>query len=74
MRAARARDKVCQRCGKTPKEAGKALDVHHLVPFRQFGLARHAEANRIENLIALCNPCHLLTEWEGNRRQATEPK
>ena len=66
-RATRSRDKACRRCGKTPKETGKALDVHHLVPFRSFGLARHAEANDISNLIAYCNPCHLLVEWETNR-------
>lgn len=63
-RAARLRDKVCQRCGNKPQ---RALDVHHIVPFRAFGLARHAEANQLSNLVALCNKCHLEIEWETNR-------
>lgn len=67
MRAVRVRDQVCQRCQKSSKETGRALDVHHVVPFRAFGLARHAEANTLSNLIAYCNPCHLLVEWEVNR-------
>lgn len=68
MRAVRARDKVCQRCGKTPKELRRELDVHHLVPFKTFGLARHIEANVLSNLVALCNVCHLNEEWATNRR------
>lgn len=68
MRAARARDKVCQHCGKSPTELGKALDVHHLVPFRAFGLARHAKANDLANLVSYCSLCHLAVEWETNRK------
>lgn len=68
MRAVRARDKVCTRCGKSPKDAGKALDVHHLKPFRTFGRDRHEEANRLDNLVALCPTCHTWTEWDTNRR------
>lgn len=68
MRATRKRDGVCQRCGRSPEEVGKELDVHHLQPFKLFGVKRHAEANRLENLTALCNTCHLLIEWETNRR------
>lgn len=63
-RAIRLRDKVCQRCGNKGK---KALDVHHKIPFRSFGLARHEEANQLDNLVSLCGSCHLVIEWETNR-------
>jgi predicted HNH restriction endonuclease len=62
---------MCQQCGKTPKDTGKALDVHHIQPFRTFGVARHADANALSNLIALCSRCHLRTEWEARRRSLT---
>lgn len=68
MRAARQRDRVCQGCGKSPDELGRELDVHHIAPFKAFGLPRHEEANALANLISLCNVCHLLTEWRTNRQ------
>jgi predicted HNH restriction endonuclease len=34
------------------------LDVHHIIPFRKFGIDRYREANKISNLISLCNSCH----------------
>lgn len=67
-RAVRLRDPICQRCCMLPETNGRALDVHHLIPFREFGAARHAEANALSNLIALCHDCHLLFEWQSNRR------
>ncbi|MGD9889689.1 MAG: HNH endonuclease [Dehalococcoidia bacterium] len=67
-RATRKRDGVCQKCGISSKELGHALDVHHLVSFRSFGVERHEEANQLDNLIALCRTCHAFTEWGGNRR------
>lgn len=54
------RDKICRECQKTIEENGKALDVHHLIPFRLFGVKRHLEANALSNLIALCNVCHTI--------------
>lgn len=57
-RKARARDKVCQDCGKTPQEHGRALCVHHLRRFGDFGLERYLEANDLSNLITLCCTCH----------------
>lgn len=51
-KAIRERDKICQMCGKTPEENGKALDVHHINP------ARVSRDNSPENLIALCMSCH----------------
>lgn len=50
--------KGCAICGN-PSTTGKALDVHHRVPFEVFGLERHEEANVLTNLVALCNICHL---------------
>lgn len=69
-RAARARDKICQDCGISPADLGKALDVHHITPFRTFGRERHEEANRLDNLVSLCPPCHITREWATNWRQA----
>jgi len=66
---ARERDDYkCQRCGK--KENGKAHDVHHKTPFRVYGIDRYTEANRLGNLITLCNPCH--SKIEPKRRQRWE--
>lgn len=56
QRAVRQRDKVCQNCGVEPKS--RALDIHHIIPFRKFGADRHEEANTLSNLIALCSKCH----------------
>jgi 5-methylcytosine-specific restriction endonuclease McrA len=66
-RYVRARDKVCQCCGKSPADNGKALDVHHIRPFRLFGQDRRDEANDPANLIALCTVCHTATEWNNRR-------
>lgn len=51
----------CQVCGIHEDENGRQLSVHHINPARQFDTAE--EANRLENLIALCEPCH--RKWEG---------
>lgn len=48
----RARDKVCQHCGKTPEQNRRALDVHHIIPYRI------SKDNSPSNLIALCRICH----------------
>ena len=67
LRAIRLRDAVCQRCGKTPAQNKRQLDVHHLVPFRLFGEGRHLDANDPRNLVALCRACHKVVEWEQSR-------
>ncbi len=59
----RRRDKVCQECGKSPKENRRALDVHHIIPFREF--PSYLEANYPENLKALCSQCH----WKYRKRE-----
>jgi Restriction endonuclease len=48
---------TCQICHKGPI-LSKSHHVHHIVAFRFFGLLRHNEANRTENLVVLCNSCH----------------
>ena len=58
----RQRDRVCSACGKTPEENGRALDVHHLKPFRFSG------DNSLENLVALCRSCHMRADDHGRRR------
>ena len=55
----RRRDKVCQRCGKTKAENGKALDVHHIIP------RRISHDDSTSNLQALCTSCHPVVEAEA---------
>lgn len=60
---ARQRDNyTCQRCGKQSKGNGVNLDVHHKIPFRNFGIERYKEANDLSNLITLCRSCHVIVE------------
>lgn len=54
---------TCQRCLKTKNELGRNPDVHHIIPFKKFD--SYLEANRLENLISLCHPCHVFVEWNG---------
>lgn len=54
---ARERDQVCQGCGKTPEQNGVALDVHHIVPIREFN-GDWEGANQLSNLKCLCKQCH----------------
>ena len=56
---ARKRDSyTCQNpdCRKTEKEYGQELSVHHKKPFVFF--KDYLKANKLENLISLCEPCH----------------
>lgn len=56
-KAVRDRDgHKCMICGMTEKELGKAMDVHHIVPYRLF--KNDEEANDLGNLISLCPSCH----------------
>lgn len=62
-RKALRRDKyACQHCGITQKKLGRCPDVHHIIPFREFGIERHEEANSLENLVTLCSSCHQKAE------------
>jgi 5-methylcytosine-specific restriction endonuclease McrA len=58
-RLARKRDKyTCQDCGKTEKQLGHELSVHHIKPFRVYN-GDWEKANELSNLISLCEyPCH----------------
>jgi HNH endonuclease len=60
---------TCQECGITREDYGKALEVHHKIPFREFGLERHLEGNNPSNLITVCNRCHWRLE-KAYRRSA----
>lgn len=65
-RNARRRDNyTCQRCGKTESELGRQLDVHHIKPFREFGVENHQAANTLSNLVCLCYRCHTWVENHG---------
>lgn len=58
----------CQHCGKRQKKKDMAFDVHHIIPFRTFGYKpgeneNYKKANRLTNLITLCQSCHKKAEW-----------
>lgn len=57
-------DKSCRKCGMTQREHvdvyNAGLDVHHITPLAAFD--NPAEANELQNLIALCRSCHLKME------------
>lgn len=60
-RNARRRDGYrCRNCGVSEDQLGCQLDVHHIRPFRNFGLELYDEANKLSNLISLCKGCHAL--------------
>lgn len=70
--AARKRDKyTCQGCGLSDyehvKKCGKSLAVHHIVPFAEF--TDHVAANRLRNLVTLCNVCHAIADRAIKARQ-----
>jgi 5-methylcytosine-specific restriction endonuclease McrA len=52
-RKALKRDRcICQQCDKV------ATDVHHILPFRFFGITYYLIANNLSNLVSLCKRCH----------------
>jgi 5-methylcytosine-specific restriction endonuclease McrA len=59
---ARQRDGYkCQDCGVSEQSLEIPLHVHHINPLKNFDDIE--EANRLENLVSLCQPCH--NRWEG---------
>jgi len=55
----RERDnRTCQICGDHTSEFDHSLPVHHITPFREFGLDKHEKANHRANLISVCRSCH----------------
>lgn len=58
------REKAIERDGGKCHICGDPeIQVHHVHPFRTFGLENYEEANRLENLICLCQEHH--SQWEG---------
>lgn len=45
-------DYTCQICGE------EGDNVHHIIPFKEFGVKNYKEANRLSNLMTLCASCH----------------
>lgn len=48
---------TCQDCGKP-----KSYDVHHIIPFRKFGIDKYRKANQLSNLVTLCRKCHRIRD------------
>lgn len=48
----------CQHCGVHEGDLSYQLHVHHVVPFREFGIERYEDANQLSNLVSLCSTCH----------------
>jgi DEAD/DEAH box helicase domain-containing protein len=67
---ARQRDGYqCVHCGASERP-GHSHDVHHLIPFREFGWVpgvneTYLDANRLVNLVTLCPRCHQLAERQA---------
>jgi 5-methylcytosine-specific restriction endonuclease McrA len=57
LKAVERDDGTCQGCGK---RIGPSIPVHHRTPYREF--ATPEEANRLENLVCLCQSCHMRQE------------
>ena len=54
----------CRVCNETQDEArekGHPLNVHHIVPWEV------SQDNSPDNLITLCQPCHMREEWSNGR-------
>lgn len=63
-RKARERDSYkCRWCGD--KVEGRQAHVHHVVPERCFD--DPSKAHDLDNLVTLCDKCHLRFEWETIR-------
>jgi 5-methylcytosine-specific restriction endonuclease McrA len=59
------RDKVCQRCGRTPQEVraqGKKMRAHHIIPASKGG------RTVLANLKYLCDDCHELQPGHSHLR------
>ena len=64
-RLARERDGYCcQLCEISEDEYGQELSVHHITPFVLFLDFR--DANKLENLQSLCEPCHRIVHSGDN--------
>jgi DEAD/DEAH box helicase domain-containing protein len=74
---ARGRDGFrCANCRIHEDELGRELDVHHRIPFRDFGYVPgrndgYLAANDLSNLISLCPSCHRAEEQTTDRYAVT---
>jgi hypothetical protein len=60
-KAARKRDgNACRVCGISAEELGRNMSVHHRRPYGNFEIKK--QANRLNNLVCLCNSCHRRAE------------
>lgn len=60
-RRARQRDEYeCQECGLEEGDHYRQLSVHHIEPYDEFD--GHEEANRLDNLVTMCQSCHQTVE------------
>ncbi|TFH36265.1 MAG: DEAD/DEAH box helicase, partial [Anaerolineales bacterium] len=72
---ARVRDgRQCRQCA-APEREGRAHDVHHIRPFREYGFIPGENrndrlANDLDNLITLCPTCHQRAESSRGKRSA----
>lgn len=64
-RIARERDNyTCQKCGIHEDDYGMEMSVHHIIPFVIFDSSE--DANKLDNLKCLCEPCHRLEHSGDN--------
>lgn len=72
-RSIRDRDRhKCTFCGINESEIDEKLDIHHIKPFRKFGVDNHEKANQKDNLRTLCRSCHTTLEWRIMKNEQTE--
>ncbi len=56
---------TCENCNKSKEENGRALSVHHIEPRKEFINDKDRiveDSNNSNNLIALCQSCHMKVE------------
>lgn len=62
----------CEACGRTEKQSGQVIEVHHVIPF---STDASQELNP-DNLIALCRRCHELLghldKWSDSNPEVRE--
>lgn len=51
-------NRTCQLCGKK-REGESRVNVHHIIPVRNFEQKKRQETHKLENLICLCVSCHI---------------
>lgn len=57
----------CRGCRATKQSHGYRMDVHHIVSYHRYKDKKRA--NRLENLLTLCRPCHAKKHPRRGRRK-----